>query len=131
MDLHLVHLPGSHYTDPEFSWKYGVPPAGLGFLHGDGLGKEYADNMFVGAAARGVGQVLRFRLTTNRKHITTDDPRLADNVADNTTKFDLTESESLVFGENFGVITDLLTDPNGDLDLVDVVSGNIYQVYRR
>jgi len=127
----LVHLPGSHYTDPEFSWKYGVPPAGLGFLHGDGLGKEYTDNMFVGAAARGVGQVLRFRLTTNRKHITTDDPRLADNVADNTTKFDLTESESLVFGENFGVITDLLTDPNGDLDLVDVVSGNIYQVYRR
>jgi glucose/arabinose dehydrogenase len=128
----LVHLPGSHYTDPEFSWKYGVPPAGLGFLEGNGLGEEYANSMFVGAASRtGVGQVLRFRLTTNRKHIASDDPRLADRVADNTMKFDMTESESLVFGENFGIITDLLTDPDGNLDLVDVVSGNIYQVYRR
>jgi hypothetical protein len=26
----LFVLPGSHYADPQFSWKYAVPPAGLG-----------------------------------------------------------------------------------------------------
>jgi hypothetical protein len=25
-------LPGFRYSDPEFSWKFAVPPAGIGFL---------------------------------------------------------------------------------------------------
>lgn len=33
----LFVLPGSHYSDPEFSWKFAVPPAAIGFLKGRAL----------------------------------------------------------------------------------------------
>ena len=30
----LYLLPGAHYSDPEFSWRYAVAPAGIGFVKG-------------------------------------------------------------------------------------------------
>jgi hypothetical protein len=47
--------------------------------------------------------------------IAVDDPRLEDRVADNLDTWKITESESLLFGTNFGVITDVETGPNGNL----------------
>jgi hypothetical protein len=44
-----------------------------------------------------------------------NDNRLLDRVADNLNKFDLTESESLLFGSDFGVATDIVTGPNGSV----------------
>ena len=58
-------LPGAHYSDPEFSWKYVVTLAGLGFQNGAGLGHEYDGDMFVGLAVpfpEG-GPLLHFNLT--------------------------------------------------------------------
>ena len=52
-------------------------------------------------------------------------------MADNLGKFEITESESLLFGENFGTITDIRTGPNGNLFLVSVDHGNIYEIHRR
>jgi len=43
-------LPGSHYNDPEFSWKFDLPPAAIGFVKGDGLGPQFRGDLFVGAA---------------------------------------------------------------------------------
>ena len=37
----MFMLPGSHYSDPEFSWKFAVPPAGIGFLSSRALGPQY------------------------------------------------------------------------------------------
>ena len=34
----LFVLPGSHYSDPEFSWKFEVAPAAIGFLNSRALG---------------------------------------------------------------------------------------------
>jgi len=34
----LYMLPGAHYNDPEFSWKYAVAPSPMGFVQGRGLG---------------------------------------------------------------------------------------------
>jgi glucose/arabinose dehydrogenase len=42
--------PVSHYSDPEFSWKYEVAPAGLGFINSRALGPQYEGDMVVGAA---------------------------------------------------------------------------------
>ena len=56
------------------------------------------------------------------------DPRLADLVADNMQKFDLTESESLLFGKGFGVVTDIQTGPNGNLFVVSLSDGAIYEI---
>ena len=129
----MVMLPGSHYRDPEFSWKFEVAPAGIGFMNGSGIGPQYDGDLFMGAARTTLlgGHLFRFNLTGNRRKIAVDDPRLADRVADNLDKFDITESESLLFGTNFGIGTDIKTGPNGNLFVVSLSNGAIYEIFRR
>jgi hypothetical protein len=70
-------------------------------------------------------------LTGNRRKIGVDDPRIDNGVADNTEKFDITESESLLIGRNFGVGTDVRRGPNGNLYVVSLDRGVIYEIFRR
>jgi glucose/arabinose dehydrogenase len=128
----LVQLPGSHYADPEFSWKFALAPAGVGFMRGNSLGHEYDGDFFVGAAVPAPlnGYLFRFKLNDDRTHLAFSDPRLADLVADNTNKFDITESESLVFGAGFGIGTDIHTGPTGGLFVVSLSNGAVYEIYR-
>ncbi len=128
----LFVLPGSHYSDPEFSWKFAVPPAGIGFLSSPALGPQYENDLFAGAAtpATAGGYLFRFNLTGNRQKIAVDDPRLDDRVADNIAKNDITESESLLFGTGFGVGTDIETAPNGNLYVVSLSQGAVYEIFR-
>ena len=128
----LFVIPGSHYSDPEFSWKFAVAPAGIGFLSSGALGPQYKNDLFVGAARTTLegGYIFRFNLTGNRRKIAVDDPRLEDRVADNNAKFDITESESLLFGRNFGIGTDIQTGPNGNLFVVSLSKGAVYEVFR-
>ena len=76
-------------------------------------GAQYDGRLFVGDALPLLQgrHVFRLRLTGNRRAIAVDDPRLEDRVADNNAKYDITESESLLFGRNFGVATDVQTGP--------------------
>jgi aldose sugar dehydrogenase len=129
----LFVLPGARYSDPEFSWKFAVPPAGIGFLASRGLGPQYANDLFAGAATPATlgGHLFRFNLTGNRRNIAVDDPRLVDRVADNNAKNDITESESLLFGSGFGVGTDVETGPNGNLFVVSLSHGAVYEIFRR
>jgi aldose sugar dehydrogenase len=129
----LFMLPGSAYSDPEFSWKFAVPPAGIGFLTGRALGPQYQNDLFVGAATPATlgGHLFRFNLTGNRRNIGVDDPRLEDRVADNLAKNDITESESLLFGSDFGVGTDVETGPNGNLFVVSLSHGAVYEIFRK
>jgi glucose/arabinose dehydrogenase len=129
----LFMLPGARYSDPEFSWKFENAPAGVGFHTGRALGPQYANDLFVGAARTFLegGQIWHFNLTGNRRKIAVDDPRLEDRVADNTGKFDITESETLLFGRNFGIGTDIETGPNGNLFVVSLSDGAVYEIHRR
>ncbi len=129
----LFMLPGAHHKDPEFSWKFEVAPAGIGFMKGRGLGPQYENDLFMGAARTFLegGHLFHFNLTGNRRKIGVDDPRLEDRVADNLCKFDITESESLLFGRNFGIGTDIQTGPNGNLFVVSLSNGAIYEIFRR
>jgi glucose/arabinose dehydrogenase len=129
----LFALPGSAYSEPEFSWKFAVPPAGIGFLASGALGPQYRNDLFVGAATpatRG-GHLFHFNLTGNRRQIAVDDPRLEDRVADNAVKHDITESESLLFGIDFGVSTDIETGPNGNLFVVSLTQNAVYEIFRK
>jgi aldose sugar dehydrogenase len=128
----LVVLPGSHYSDPEFAWKWAVPPAAVGFVKGRGLGAQFEGDLFVGAATPLTvgGYLFHFNLTGNRRGIAVDDPCLEDRVADNNAKHDLTESESLLIGRDFGVTTDIQTGPNGNLFVASVSNGAIYEISR-
>jgi aldose sugar dehydrogenase len=129
----LFMLPGASYSDPEFSWKFAVPPAGIGFLSSRALGPQYQNDLFVGAATPATlgGHLFRFNLTGNRRKIGVDDPRLEDRVADNVAKNDITESESLLFGTDFGVSTDIETGPNGNLFVVSLSQGAVYEIFRK
>jgi aldose sugar dehydrogenase len=129
----LFMLPGAHYSDPEFSWKWEVAPGGIGFLNSSALGPQYAGNLFMGAATPILngGYLFHFNLTGNGRKVGVDDPRIEDRVADNLAKHEITESESLLIGQEFGVVTDIETGPNGNLFVVSLTDGAIYEIYRR
>ena len=129
----LFMLPGAKYIDPAFSWKWEVAPGGMGFGNGSALGTEFQGDLFMGAATANLegGYLFHFNLTGNRKKIAVDDPRLQDRVADNLAKHEITESESLLIGRNFGVVTDIKTGPNGNLFVVSLSNGVVYEIFRR
>ena len=129
----LFMLPGSQYSDPEFSWKWEVAPGGIGFVEGRGLGPQFEGDLFAGAATPLLegGYLFHFNLTGNRAKIGVDDPRLNDRVADNLAKHEITESESLLIGRDFGVVTDIETGPDGNLYVVSLSNGAIYEIFRR
>jgi len=129
----LFQLPGSTYSDPEFSWKFVVAPAAIGFLDGRALGPQYDGDLFVGLSTPAVlgGPLFRFNLTGSRRMIAVDDPGLRDRVADNLEPNDMSESESLLFGTGFGVVTDIETGPNGNLFVVSLDQGTVYEIARR
>ncbi|HWB03167.1 MAG TPA: PQQ-dependent sugar dehydrogenase [Verrucomicrobiales bacterium] len=157
--------PVSQYSDPEFSWKYEVAPAAVGFVKSLDLGRDYFGDMIVGAARDTLqgGHLFRFNLRWERqgdarsrdrsdsrssrnggshghgrgnghrlgRTLDLDDPLLRDRVADNLGKFDITESESLLFGTNFGVVTDIQNNPGRGLYLVSLTRGTVYSIERK
>jgi len=137
----MFMLPGATYVDPEFSWKYEIGPAGTTFISGNALGAEYNGTLWIGSARSfqqvgGTGGSLyRLRLTADRQTVDVSaDPRLADHVADNlfrATKFDGTESETLIIGTGFGTTPDIEQGPDGSLYVVSVTDNAIYQISRK
>ena len=126
----MFMIPGAQYVDPEFSWKYATAPAGIGFVSGRGLGPQYEGDLLVGASRTTLlnGFLFRFKLNASRLHFSFTDAKLADRVADNVDKFDQTESESLIVGKDFGVVTDIQTAPNGNVYVVSLSNGTIYEI---
>ena len=128
----LSVLPNSHFDDPVFSWKYALAPAALGFIASDSLGAQFQGDLLVGASRITLegGYLFRFNMNTNRRSFVFFDSRLEDNVADNLAKFDISESEPFLFGRNFGVVTDIQTGPNGNVYLVSLSDGKVYEIFR-
>jgi glucose/arabinose dehydrogenase len=128
----MFKLPGSHHSQPEFAWRYVVAPGGIGFLRGQALGTRYQGNLFVGSAVPDPmgGPLFRFTLNRDRTGILARDSRLLDGVMDNLAPHELTEGETILFGFNFGTVTDVQTAPNGHLFVVSLTSGRIYEISR-
>ena len=122
-------LPGAHYSAPEMS-KFEVAPGGIGFLSSAPRPDTATTCSWRCPHLPRGGHLFHLNLTGNRRSIGVDDPRLEDRVADNINKQELTESESLLFGRNFGVVTDIQTGPNGNLYLVSLDNGVIYEIFR-
>lgn len=110
----------SHYSDPEFSWTEPVGPTAVEFLNSSELGEEYENDMFVGDINNGA--IYRFDLNENRSELVLEG-ELADTVADTPE-----ESEAAVFGSDFGGVTDIKTGPDGNLYVVSLVDGAIFQI---
>ncbi|HYY86730.1 MAG TPA: PQQ-dependent sugar dehydrogenase [Nitrososphaeraceae archaeon] len=103
------------YSPPEFVWDKPVAPTAIVFLNSDKLGEQYANDIFVGSAKKGT--LFHFDLNPDRESLNLNG--------------DLTDllyskkedSSSVVFGENFGVITDLKVGPDGYLYVVSASRG--------
>jgi glucose/arabinose dehydrogenase len=124
--LRLFDLPGSRYSDPEFSWKFAVPPTALAFVSDSDLGRHLRGDLLVG---NGAGQIMAFDLARNRTDFNLNGG-LRDLVDDNTTKFVPAESQRLVIGEGFGIITDLQSSRNG-MYVLSHTNGALYEVTQR
>jgi glucose/arabinose dehydrogenase len=130
----LVMLDGARYVDPELSWLYESGPAGTTFIKGNTLGSQHDGTLWIGSS-RAFSQVggtggslFRITLSHNRKNVETSDPRLAEGVADNLTKFGPTESESLVIGKGFGTTPSIEQGPDGDLYVVSITDNAVYRI---
>ena len=121
----LFMLPGARYQILQFSRKHVLAPAGIGF-GGHRLGSDFR-GLFVGLSVPepAGGALFHFPLAGNRRSLEFDDVLLRDRVADNLTFRDLTESETLVIGRNFGVVTDIEPSPRGTLFVVSLDQGRI------
>jgi aldose sugar dehydrogenase len=127
----LFMLPGARYNDPEFSWKYVVAPAAIGFASGHALGNSFFGDLFVGLSVPepSGGPLLRFNLTENRTQLALSDPALADRVDDNADFNLLTESAAFVVGTDFGIVTDIKASEEGTLYVVSLSNGEIYEIF--
>jgi aldose sugar dehydrogenase len=108
------------YRDPEFVWKQPVGPTVLKFLNSDKLGKQYQNTIFVGDVD--TGNLYNFKLNPQRTALLLDG-ELADKVADNPD-----ESNSVVFGKGFGVITDIQISPDDGYMYILNYDGTIYRI---
>jgi len=111
------------YRSPEFIWKYTVGPTALKFMTTDKMGKEYKNDMFVGDVNN--GRIYNFKLSENRTELVLKG-QLADKVADSDSELD-----KVIFGGNFGIVTDLKVGPDGYLYFVVFDEGKIYRIVPR
>ncbi len=120
----LFQVPGSHYSDPEFSWLNTVGPTAIVFLNSLQLGQQYKDDAFVGDINN--GRLYHFKFNVVRDGLVFQSTRLADLVAD-----DDAELGELILGTGFGGVTDLKVGPDGLLYVLSFIQGKIFVVSRK
>src|SRR5206468_4843107 len=98
-----------------------------------GLGSSHANDLFVGAARTFLddGYLFEFKFNKARDHFVFSDDELADGVADNAYKFDEDQSDSITAGENFGIVTNIVTGPDGNLYVTSLSNGAVYMITQK
>jgi glucose/arabinose dehydrogenase len=119
----LVTFNGSgKYSDPEFVWSDTVSPTALLFFNSSEFGPEYKNDMFVGDYE--FGRIYHFELNDERNALQLNGS-LIDKVADSDS-----ELQNVIFGEDFGVPTDLEIGPDGMLYVSSLRDGAVYRISR-
>ena len=116
----LVVLPGSAYSDPEFSFLAPVAVTGLSFLANTTLGASYQDALLVGDVNN--GNLYLFRLNAARDGFVLGGG-LSDLVADS-----VAERNAVRFGQGFGGVTDIQIGPDGAAYVTSIGNGTIYRI---
>jgi glucose/arabinose dehydrogenase len=105
-------------------WEKSIGPTALVFLASDKLGAEYKNDIFVGSVERCI--IYHFSLTEDRQSLslTGDLADLVFNKKDN--------GSQIIFGQNFGIVTDMEVGPDGYLYVVSgdrgTDEGAIYKI---
>jgi aldose sugar dehydrogenase len=112
---------GAHYADPLLTWLDPVAVTDIEFLKSSSLGASYTNNLFAGDHNN--GNLYYFELNPDRTALLVLES-VPDLVVDNQEK-----QSSIIFGEGFGSITDLVTGPgDGYLYVLSYTDGTIYRV---
>lgn len=111
-----------HYSDPELVWANTAGPTAVKFLESTELGTTYENDMFVGDVHN--GRIYHFDLSPDRKDLILPQA-LSSRVIEKPSSPGVS---SIVFGEGFGGITDLETGPDGNLYVVSIGLGSIFQI---
>ncbi|MFQ5600261.1 MAG: PQQ-dependent sugar dehydrogenase, partial [Candidatus Krumholzibacteriia bacterium] len=120
----LWQAPGSHYSDPRFSWLDNVAPAPIHFLRSDSLGTRYRNDCFVGAY--NTQSIYHFELTADRSMLVMPDSSVEDLVADSDTERDL-----FLWASGFGGgVVWLDTGPDGALYALTFDNGRLFRIAR-
>lgn len=126
----LIVFNGSHYSDPELSWRKPVGVTDIEFLESSLLGDDLENNIFVGDINS--GNLYFLKMDSNRSAIDLNnnvlDKRsgkgLQDLVVD-----DKNELEQVIFAKGFeGRITDIETGLDGNLYILPYFDGSIYRI---
>jgi glucose/arabinose dehydrogenase len=119
----LVDFDGNgRYGDPKLVWINTAGPTAVKFLESDRLGDKYENNMFVADVHN--GRIYNFNLTSDRNDIVLP-PELSSRVIE---KPNSAGVSNIVFGEGFGGVTDLEVGPDGNLYVVSIGLGTIFQI---
>jgi glucose/arabinose dehydrogenase/plastocyanin len=116
------------YDDPKFNWELPIGITALDFADSS-MFKKYENWLFV--ADSNNGNIYKFRLNENRTDFVFESPHLQDKVV-NLLQNDFIENESMeeiLFGSNFGLISDIEFGPDGSLYVVSLLDGTIYRIY--
>ena len=118
--------PGSAYRDPEFSWVATTAPTAIVFPRSPVAGCDQHHQLLVGD--NNCGQLYRFRPNASRTGLAFTSTDLQDKVADNGGGTCSLEQAEILFGTNFGVVTDLENGPDGRIYVVSLSAGRIYRI---
>jgi aldose sugar dehydrogenase len=117
----LVTFDGNgKYRDPEFVSKQTIGPTALKFLGSDKLGTQYQNTIFMGDV--NTGNLYNFKLNQDRTGLALTGP-LTDKVADT-----YEELQPVIFGQGFGVITDIKDNPYDGYLYILGYDGSIYKI---
>lgn len=119
----IKSLPGYdvyEYSDPEFSWQQSVAPTAITFVDSKSF-PQFKNNLF--AADCIYGNLYKFELNSDRTGFVFKDSVLADNVVNMGEPMD-----EIIFGTDFGCITDMEVGPDGLLYILSLSDGTIYRI---
>jgi glucose/arabinose dehydrogenase len=120
-DINFVDFNGKgKYSDPELTWNSTVALTAIKFLNSNKYGNEYQNDIFVGSVLPN-GNLYHFDLNSDRTELALLGP-LRDKIVGSK------ESKDILFGENFGVISDITVGPDGYLYIVSLTQGKIYRI---
>jgi glucose/arabinose dehydrogenase len=108
------------YHDPQFVWRQTIGPTALKFLNSDKLGKQYDNTFFTGDV--NTGNLYNFKLNADRTNLLLNGA-LSDRIADTRD-----ELQPVIFGQGFGVITDIKVGPGDGYLYMLTYDGSIYRI---
>lgn len=111
-----------HYADPKIVWVNTAGPTAVKFLNSAQLGTTYENDMFVGDVHN--GRIYHFDLTADRKDLVLPQ-ELSSRVIEKPSSPGVS---NIVFGDGFGGVTDLEVGPDGNMYVVSIGLGSIFQI---